>query len=381
LKCLHFLSLALKLFLSSIFAGNMPAERITIGQFLQMATDTPVFDVRSPAEYLHAHFPGAFNLPLFTDEERKVVGTLYKQSGKKDAIRAGLNFFGPKMNVLVEQVESVLEQWTEKDGGSNGKEKQLIVHCWRGGMRSAGIAWLLDLYGFRVYTLAGGYKSFRRWCIQQFEKPYPIQILGGYTGSGKTEILRSLKNKGQEVIDLERIAFHKGSVFGNLGEPPQPSQEMFENRLALALASVSGKETVWLEDESQRIGDINIPIRLYRYMQTRPLYFVEIPFEERLQYITEQYGKFGKEILATRITRIQKRLGGLETKTALEQLERGELTESFRILLKYYDKFYLKSLQNKLHLVKEVRKLECLNPDPVANAEKILRHLEFEFID
>jgi len=380
-RCLDFQVITLKLFLSSIFAGNMPAERVTIGQFLQMATDTPVFDVRSPAEYHRAHFPGSFNLPLFTDEERKVVGTLYKQNGKNVAIKAGLNFFGPKMNAIVEQVESVLDQCTSREQEIAEKEKKVIVHCWRGGMRSAGIAWLLDLYGFRVYTLAGGYKSFRRWCIQQFEKPYPINILGGYTGSGKTEILQSLKNRGQEVIDLERIAFHKGSVFGNLGEPPQPSQEMFENRLALALASGSGSGNVWMEDESQRIGDINIPIQLYRFMQTRPVYFVEIPFEERLQYITERYGKFGKELLASRITRIQKRLGGLETKTALEQLERGEVTESFRILLKYYDKFYLKSLQNKLHLVTEVRKIECRNPDPAANAEKILRQLELELID
>jgi len=137
-------------------------------------------------------------------------------------------------------------------------------------MRSAGVAWLLDLYGFTVYTLAGGYKGYRNWVLAQFELEYPFQILGGYTGSGKTEVLKSLMKNGHTVIDLEGIAHHKGSAFGAMGLPPQPSQEHFENKLASALyLSSEAGQTIWLEDESQRIGSVNIPTVLFKQMRTK----------------------------------------------------------------------------------------------------------------
>jgi tRNA 2-selenouridine synthase len=194
--------------------------------------------------------PGALNLPLFTDEERKVVGTAYKQQSREVAIKIGLDYFGPKMRKMVEEVESLVWSWesgisagfedesskSETNGKSENKVKrEVFVYCWRGGMRSAGVAWLLDLYGFKVYTLAGGYKAFRNHVLQTFTQSYPFRIIGGYTGSGKTEVLNELENLGQVVIDLEDIACHKGSAFGSYNMPPQPRQEMFENKLGLAL--------------------------------------------------------------------------------------------------------------------------------------------------
>lgn len=310
----------------------------------------PVLDVRSPAEYQHAHIPSAISFPLFTDEERKIVGTAYKQESKQKAIKWGLQFFGARMATMVEAAEAIIgqHQLNEQEVTPHGKHK-ILVHCWRGGMRSAGVAWLLDLYGFEVYTLAGGYKVYRNWVLQQFNLPYSFRMIGGCTGSGKTPLIQLLQKKGLAAIDLEGIASHKGSAFGNLGMPPQPSQEMFENLLAAELYKYSQSTTppaIWLEDESQRIGNINIPGPIFAQMRSSPLYFLEIPFEERLQQIIRDYGAFPSELIIATILRIQKRLGGLETKLAIQHMQENQLVDCFRILLKYYDKYYRGSLQN-----------------------------------
>ena len=207
----------------------MAIEKILVEQFIQMSEKYPVFDVRSPGEFAHAHIPGAYSLPLFSDEERKVVGTTYKQQSREAAIKTGLDFFGPRMKSVVEQVENICHQFPYKETNTR---KHVLVHCWRGGMRSAAIAWLLDLYGFKVTTLSGGYKQYRNFVLNLFSYPFAFRILGGYTGSGKTDVLKELKRLGEPVIDLEGIAHHKGSAFGAINEPPQPSQEMFENKLA-----------------------------------------------------------------------------------------------------------------------------------------------------
>jgi tRNA 2-selenouridine synthase len=303
-------------------------QKITIVQFLALAKLHPVLDVRSPGEYGHAHIPGAYNLPLFTDEERHIVGTLYKKESREAAIKKGLEFFGVKMRGMVEATETLLDEHAQ----GRTTQRIVLVHCWRGGMRSAGVAWLLDLYGFTVYTLTGGYKSYREWVRARFEENYSFVVLGGYTGSGKTMVLKELKRLGKLVIDLEKLAGHKGSAFGALGEAPQPSQERFENLLAAELnalredwqdanhGSEQESSVVYIEDESQRIGTVNLPNELWKNMRTAPLYFIEVPFEERLGFIVDEYGKFPVDDLIEAILRIQKRLGGLETKNAIAHL-------------------------------------------------------------
>ncbi len=318
----------------------MAVQRISIQQFLELAAVHPVVDVRSPSEFTHAHIPHAVSLPLFNDDERKIVGTTYKQQSREDAIKIGLDFFGPNMRNIVTAAEEILK---------NKKTKTILVHCWRGGMRSAAIAWLLDLYGFKVYTLQGGYKGFRNWVLAQFEKPYPFMVLGGYTGSGKTEILKAMQQKGALVIDLEGLAHHKGSAFGSLGMDKQPSPEMFENTLALLLHKLSKQldseqhDCIWVEGESQRIGAINIQHTLYKQIRNAPALFAKLPFEQRLLFITEGYGKFDKAVLIDAILRIKKRLGGLETKNAINHLLDDKVQDCFEILLKYYDRFYERS--------------------------------------
>lgn len=339
----------------------MAIEKLDITRFLELAALHPVLDVRSPGEYAHAHIPGAHSFPLFSDEERKVVGTTYKQQSREDAIKTGLDYFGVKMRRMVEEAEQIAPA-----------DKTLLVHCWRGGMRSAGVAWLLDLYGFKVYTLAGGYKAFRNWVLQQFNHSYHFQILGGYTGSGKTEVLHQLQKSGQHIIDLEAIAAHRGSAFGAIEGLPQPSQEMFENKLALELLANNDK-TIWLEDESQRVGHVNIPHTIWKQMRSSAVTFLDIPFEERLKYIVKGYGKKDKEKLVNAIIRIKKRLGGLETKTAINCLLEDDIEGSFAVLLKYYDKHYKKALAE--HLPDKTTTIHCATVDAPQNTKLIQAQL------
>ena len=347
-------------------------QKINVEEFLLLGTNQPVLDVRSPSEFKHASIPGAYSLPLFTDEERKLVGTAYKQESREKAIRIGLDFFGLKMRKMVEEVDSLLPA----DGS-----KRVLIHCWRGGMRSAAIAWLLDTYGYKVHTLHGGYKAFRNWVLKQFAIKYDLKILGGYTGSGKTILLKKMEELGLKIIDLEGIANHKGSAFGAIGGNEQPTQEMFENLLATDLfrklsveSTDKGKDVLerfWIEDESQRIGRVIIPKSFYEQMRASEIYFLEIPFEKRLEYLVETYGKFDKEKLVNAIMRIQKRLGGLETKTAINFLLENDITGCFSILLKYYDKLYHKGLQNRINYEELLNIIPCNNVNSEVNVKKI----------
>lgn len=363
----------------------MGVEKIHIEQFMELAKEYPVLDVRSPGEYNHAHIPGACSLPLFSDEERKLVGTTYKQQSREAAIKIGLDYFGPKMRKMVEEVESIIKS---REPGPMTKDSRLVlVHCWRGGMRSGAVSWLLDMYGFKVYTLTGGYKKYRNYVLDTFRLPFQFNILSGYTGSGKTELLKTLKEKGETVIDLEDIAKHKGSAFGSIGMPQQPGQEMFENILAQSLHGVrsQGAEAgttpsdpthhtsgIWLEDESQRIGHVNIPNDLWATMRQSPVYFLDIPFEERLKHIVQEYGGLDQEKMIGAIERISQKLGNLNAKTAILLLKEGKITESFEILLKYYDKFYFRSLHNREGLNSLLHTVNCISTTP-ENADELLR--------
>jgi tRNA 2-selenouridine synthase len=372
----------------------MAVEKINIDKFLHLAKHHPVIDVRSPGEYVHAHIPGATSLPLFTNEERAAVGTAYKQESREKAIKIGLDFFGPKMRKMVEEVESLVQS-QESGVKTNSADSELTTHdprlillyCWRGGMRSAAVAWLLDMYGFKVYTLAGGYKKFRNHTLDLFKEPFQLKILGGYTGSGKTETLKELGRQGEKIIDLEEIASHKGSAFGNIGLPAQPTQEMFENLLATKLTEIGSQKSevgnlltsdlvsqsscFWLEDESQRIGLVNIPKDLWNNMRQSPIYFLDIPFEERLDHLVEEYGNLDKQKMIDAIIRIKDRLGGLEAKNAIVFLQEDNTKESFRILLKYYDKWYQKGLNNREGLKSLLHTITCETVTSL-NAEKLI---------
>ena len=332
-----------------------------------------VLDVRSPSEYNHAHIPGALNLPLFTDEERSWVGTLYKQNSRQEAIKTGLTYFGPRMKEMVLTVEKWLRQKFELNDEVEliPSDYTLVVHCWRGGMRSGGVAWLLDLYGFKVQVLEGGYKAFRNWVLGIFQKPHDLNIIAGNTGAAKTRVLHALSVKGRCVIDLESLAAHKGSAFGNIGMPEQPGQEMFENLLAFELTKWDGK-AIWLEDESIRIGQVNLPKEFWVLMQTSTHYVLQVPFEKRLEYTVEEYGKLPLEKMINAIVRIKKRLGGLEAGNAINALIEDRVADAFSILLRYYDKWYQKALDQKSLSADRLIVIPCFDTDPETNGTLVI---------
>jgi len=349
----------------------MSVRKIAINEFLLLGNTHPILDVRSPGEFTYGHIPGAYSFPIFDDAQRKEIGTTYKQVSREDAIKIGLKHFGPGMLSFVEKAEAILKQHKTQD-------KKLLVHCWRGGMRSGAMAWLLSFYGFEVYLLEGGYKNYRHWVLQQLDLPFRFIALGGYTGSGKTEVLQELNKQGKQIIDLEKIASHKGSAFGSMGMSEQPSQEYFENQLVSALqpfyqlnddSSFVQELPIWIENESRRIGLINLTEQFYNRMQEAPLVALDIPFEERLTFIVEGYGKFDKERLVNAIIRIQKRLGGLDTKNAINFLLENDIRSCFHILLSYYDKQYKQAMEKS---DRSMQLIPASKVDPINNAALIL---------
>lgn len=327
--------------------------------FLSRPPEIPVLDVRSPAEYAAGHIPGAISFPLFTDEERAAVGTVYKQKGNQEAVLLGLDYVGPKMSGFVREAKKLAP------GG------EILVHCWRGGMRSGSMAWLLETSGLKAQTLKGGYKAYRNLVLGSFNRPLDLRIVGGETGSGKTEILHAIGRAGQQILDLEAIACHRGSSFGALGQPGQPTVEQFENELHRALQSIDVSRPLWIEDESKSIGRVYIPNALWAMKQTAPVYRVRIPFEVRVARLLKDYGAFPKQLLAEGVQRIQKRLGGLATQQALEALESGDLAETVRITLRYYDKAY--DFPHKDRKYEGVHFIESETGDPEINAQLILQ--------
>ncbi|MEO6905836.1 MAG: tRNA 2-selenouridine(34) synthase MnmH [Ginsengibacter sp.] len=351
----------------------MPAEIIDIENFLNLSEAFPVIDVRSPGEYLHAHIPGAFSVPLFSDDQRKIIGTAYLKESRQIAVNHGLGIFSERMKIIPNEILNIIKEFKKVNAVESNS---LLIHCWRGGMRSEAVAWLLNLFGYKIYVLKGGYKSFRRWALSQFEKKYSLRILGGFTGSGKTEVLTELRKRGKNIIDLEQLASHKGSAFGGLGKAPQPSHEMFENLLAFELWRIQNHRyngdsytknsinEIWLEDESVHIGTVGIPKIFWQEMRKSPLSFLDVPFDERVNFIVNTYGIFNGQELTDCILRIQKRLGGLNTRNAIQFLSTGDLYSAFSILLKYYDKMYGESLLNREGIASLLKKIPCSKVNP-----------------
>ncbi|MDX2283944.1 MAG: tRNA 2-selenouridine(34) synthase MnmH [Bacteroidia bacterium] len=305
-------------------------RQLGIEAFLQESGQGPglMVDVRSPGEYQRGHIPGAVSIPLFDDAERAIIGTLYKQQGREAAVMKGLELVGPKMAGFVRQAQR------------QAPAPRLWVHCWRGGMRSESMAWLWKTAGFSVATLTGGYKAYRRYVLEQLGQPLQLVVLGGYTGSGKTAILHALAGQGEQVLDLEALAHHKGSAFGALGQAPQPTVEHFENLLHHALARLDLARRIWVEDESHSIGRVYIPHPFWQQMRAAPLLLVELPKALRIRRLVEEYAAFGPELLEQSLLKISRRLGGLHLQRALDALRAAQYDETASITLDYYDKAY-----------------------------------------
>jgi tRNA 2-selenouridine synthase len=305
---------------------------IHMEELLALPADIPVADVRTPAEFTHGHIPGAANLPLFSNEERIRVGTTYKEQGREAAILLGFDLTGPRWSGFINQAQDV------------APGKKIALHCWRGGMRSAAMAWALDLYGFEVFTILGGYKSFRHWVLRQCQRTYPLSVIGGMTGSGKTRILTRLKESGEQTIDLEDLAQHQGSTYGSLNRLIQPTQEQFENNLASQLVKMDLQRPIWIEDESQNIGRCLLPKPFFAQLRDATLFDLQVPLEERVAALLEEYGGLDKDFLIESTERIGKRLGPEQTKNAITAIREDRMADFIRQVLVYYDKTYQKGL-------------------------------------
>jgi tRNA 2-selenouridine synthase len=337
----------------------MSSRLLTPEEFLLQAGQCPVFDVRSPAEYRKGHIPGAFSLPLFSDEERREIGSLYKQSGRPAAVMRGLEIVGPRLTDYVLRV------------GSRTSSEKVLLHCWRGGMRSESLAWLLEKAGYRVGVLRGGYKAYRRQVRATFEQPFQLLVLGGMTGSGKTEILRLLREKGQQVLDLEGMARHRGSAFGAMDDGGQPTVEQFENETCSVLNSFDRSRTVWIEDESRRIGRVTINEALFRQMRSAVVVRIDVPRELRVERLCRDYGRVPKSRLAAAVGNISKRLGGERTGQVLQAIDEGDYARAAHAVLDYYDKTYLYGISKR-----NPAAVVDLNPtpaDPADIAEALIR--------
>ena len=287
-----------------------------------------LLDARSESEYNQGHIPGAVNLPLLNDEHRKIVGTIYKQKGREAAVLTGFDLVGNKFSDFIRRALEL------------SKDKHVMLYCWRGGMRSAVMAWLLNTAGFKITLLKGGYKSFRRWTVEQFNQKKNIIVIGGRTGSGKTELLNVLKAKGEQVIDLERLAHHKGSAFGALGEKPQPRNEYFENLLAMEWRMINENKILWLENESNTIGSVKIPNAIYEWMRRAPVVELKTDIEIRKKRILNEYGNFSADVLADCTLKLKKRLGDLRTNEAILALYNNNRNGWLEEVLLYYDHAY-----------------------------------------
>ena len=291
-------------------------------------------DVRSPSEFARGHIPGAHNIPLFSDQIRALVGTIYVQQGREQAMHVAMQHVGSQFDDLVMQVKKIF---------TSGR---ICVYCARGGMRSKSVTWLYNLFGLPVIQLAGGYKSYRNWVIAQFKQKLILRVLGGSTGSGKTEYLYRLIQMGEQVLDLEKYAQHKGSVFGG-DKDAQATQQQFENDCACDIVKLKTEKSVWIEDESRKIGSVIIPEALWLQMRQASFYYLIARRYDRIERILREYGTLDKNFLLRALAEIKDHLGLQNYAHVWMLIEQNNIREAFEILLDYYDKKYLYGCENK----------------------------------
>ncbi len=306
----------------------MAEVTLTLDNFWTLREQLPLVDARSEGEFAQSHIPGAINIPILNNAERIKVGTLYKQAGPEKATLKGFELVGPRFHLI------------QREALRNFPNKKVMLYCWRGGMRSQVLSWLLTQVGFEVYRLAGGYKTYRTFTFNEVRKPYPLLVLGGKTGAAKTVLLQKLKERGEQVVDLEGLANHKGSSFGAIGLPGQPTVEQFENLLAEQLRKIQPDRAIWVENESRRIGRIILPDPFFLQMTQSPRIEIEKTDTERIAHIAREYAGLDQVELSDAVLRLQKRLGGDRTKQAVEAIQANQPEIWIPILLQYYDKTY-----------------------------------------
>jgi len=327
-----------------------------IQDFLGSSPAMPLLDVRTPAEFSEGHIPWSFNLPLFTNDERAEVGTLFKKRGPDAALKRGLDFVGPKMRSIAESASKIAI-----DGS-------IAVHCWRGGKRSESVAWLLSFSGLQVTIVNGGYKAYRNYALEYMASAETdLIILGGRTGSAKTPILHALSKLDEQILDLEGLANHKGSAFGWIGEKEQPTTQQFENDLFEVMRQFDSEKRIWVENESKSIGRVFIPDGFWKRMKSAPLIHLDVPIDQRVRHLVSLYAeKEDRDALIKSFSKIERRLGGQNLKAAVIAVDKGDYAQAAKIALVYYDKTYDYNLENNSSPLINVLDASNLEIDEIA---------------
>jgi tRNA 2-selenouridine synthase len=336
---------------------------ITVKEALEITN--PVFiDLRSPHEFSQGSIPGAVNVPLFNDEEREIIGLIYKEDQDKARMK-GLSFVTPKLPGFVEKIKNL------------GQEKTPVLYCWRGGMRSKSVQDLLETLQIPSRRLKGGYKSYRRFILDRlnsYELKKPVYVLNGLTGTGKTEVLHLLEEKGCPVIDLEKLACHRGSLFGHLGIKEQRRQKDFDALLWVSLEKQKDAPYLLIEGEGKRIGSIYQPEFLYRAIQEGKHILLKAPLENRVARILKEYTPGTPEEIEKvkeAILLLEKYLGSNTIAVLLSLLKEAKYDQLVSLLCRqYYDRLYSESRKEKNEYVLIV---DSSNPERAA--EKIRCYL------
>lgn len=337
-------------------------KNINIEEFLNLSDEIPVIDVRTPDEFAKGHIANAINIPLFSNEERAIVGTKYKNASREKAIITGLEFVGPKIAVFAKRALKI------------AKGRKLLIYCWRGGMRSESMAWLFRSVDVEVARLIGGYKAYRNYGKEMLARDYKLEVLGGKTGSGKTEILYEIQKNGEQMVDLEGLAHHKGSAFGFIHQKAQQVNENFENALIEEFRKLDLSKRIWLEDESKNIGRNFIPDELFTQMKANNLIFIEMPIKCRVDRLVKEYADTDISDIELALNKIQKRLGFDNYKKAQDFLDDKDFASFTEMMLVYYDKAYLNSLNKREE--KDIKRIEIKEDNAVETAKYLISFVD-----
>ncbi|XP_053394641.1 tRNA 2-selenouridine synthase-like [Mercenaria mercenaria] len=327
-----------------------------------------IIDVRTPAEFEEDHIPGAINLPVLTNDERVTVGKQYSLN-QFEARKTGAA-------VISRNIARHIDDYFQ----SQKAEYRPLIYCWRGGQRSYSMALVLAQIGFQTFVLDKGYKQYRAVVRQELEnlpEKFQFKVISGLTGSGKTKILQTLASQGHQVLDLEALAKHKGSVLGLWHGETQPSQKYFDSLLCDKLHTFTTSRPVWLESESVRIGTIHIPQKFFKRLQAAPRFCVHLPIEERVNHIIKDYPNWIEhtEDLKLIIQKLVKVAGHERVNDWLALIDKGQWKDFVRkILLEHYDPTYLLSQKknNRSSLETEYLKIENLDDETLINLVDML---------
>ncbi len=319
----------------------MPLVSITATDAIQrLSSFDTIVDARSESEFAEDRLPDAVNWPSLTDEERKLVGTQYKQVSPFVARKRGAALVARNIAVHV-----------EREVFDKPKDWQPLVYCWRGGKRSGSLALVLDQIGFRVHVLEGGYREYRRAVmadLEQLPQRFEYRVVCGKTGSGKSRLLQALAQCGAQVLDLEALANHRGSVLGLVPGSPQPSQKQFDSRVWNALRGFDPARVVWVESESKKVGELRVPQALIERMRAAPCLRIELPLEARVALLMEDYDFFVRDVPAfcERLDALRALRGNELINAWQEAAKSGQIESVVRdLLVSHYDPIYLQSMQ------------------------------------